>query len=109
MLGPRVPEAVASPLAWRFVPLFCVGVVEEEDAAGGFIEVAGEDPVLPLVPCADAFDLAWTPNLGEEVGVDSDPDPEPRFMSDAGVTGARADFGVSTAAEVTLDDEDAGA
>lgn len=31
--------------------------------------------------------------MGEEVGVDSDPDPAPKFMSDAGVTGARADFG----------------
>lgn len=31
--------------------------------------------------------------MGDEVGVDSDPDPAPKFMSDAGVTGARADFG----------------
>jgi hypothetical protein len=31
--------------------------------------------------------------LGEEVGVDSDPDPAPKFISDAGVTGASADFG----------------
>lgn len=104
-----MPEAVASPLACRFVPLFCVGAVEEEEAGGGFMEVPDEAPVLSLVPCTEGFDFAWTPNLGDEVGVDSDPDPEPRFMSDAGVTGARADFGVSTAAEVTPDDEEAGA
>lgn len=37
------------------------------------------------------FDFDPAPNFGEEVGVDSDPE---RFIKDAGVTGAKADFGV---------------
>lgn len=66
-------------------------------------DVADPVPLLLLAACAgDTLAFAWTPNFGDEVGVNSVPEPVPRFISDAGVTGARADFGVLEADEVAV-------
>lgn len=75
---------------------FAVVVVAGEVALG--LELL-EVPVLLLLTGARAalvLLLLLEADFGDEVGVDSDPDPAPdSFISDAGVTGARANLGVS--------------
>lgn len=75
---------------------FAVVVVVGPVALG--LELLGL-PVLLLLAGAMAVPvllLLLKADFGDEVGVDSDPDPVPdSFISDAGVTGARANLGVS--------------
>lgn len=61
------------------------------------LELLGLPVLLLLAGAMAALKLLlFEADFGEEVGVDSDPDPAPdSFISDAGVTGARANFGVS--------------
>jgi len=100
VLGAIVPEVGAvSPLNVRFTPLFGVGAIYVADTKG---EAATACAIVDAPCAAEDFPFAWTPNLGDELGVDSVPEPLPRFINDAGVTGARADFGVLEADEAVL-------